>query len=165
MRPGWGDTADYFCESDNKYRLTELKFLAVVQQLEMEDDAASSVEMIFGEPIETLDSIPTKSPMPHITSRQGRSHIRLGSRKPQKHKRIPSLLRVPEPDSSSIQKSKPVEPLSFHRCIELPKPITLQKLDLDRMMVTGPAAPEEWVGKLLLLMMYLLKMKFVYLFC
>jgi len=40
--PGWGDPANYFCERDKRYGMTELKVLAVVQP-QTADDAASSV--------------------------------------------------------------------------------------------------------------------------
>jgi len=58
-QPGWGDTADDSCQRHKKYWTNELKVTAVVQP-HTEDDAASSALSTFGEPIETLDSVPGK---------------------------------------------------------------------------------------------------------
>jgi len=87
---GWGDAADYFRERNEKYATTELKVPAVIQPHTAED-AASSVPTTFGEPMETLDSVPRKLQMPQVTSRPRSSHMRLGSLKPQTHECIPSL--------------------------------------------------------------------------
>jgi len=119
-QPGWGDAADNFRERDKKYGMTELKVLAVVQ-LQTADDAASSVPMTFSEPLETLDSVPGKLQMPQVTSRPGSSHMRLDSKKPQTHERIPSLPPAPMPDWSQIQQSKCVAPVSFNPCVSCPK--------------------------------------------
>ena len=62
MQRGWGDAAHYFSEKDQKYGTTKLKVLAMIQ-LQTEDDAASSAPTIFGEPMETFDSVPSKLPM------------------------------------------------------------------------------------------------------
>ena len=69
-QPGCGDVADYFDERDNKYGMTDLKVLAVVQP-PTEDDAASSGLMTLSEPLETLDSVPGKLQMPQVTSWAG----------------------------------------------------------------------------------------------
>jgi len=119
-QPGWGDGADYFREQDKKYRTTELKVPAVVQP-QTADDAASSEPTTFSEPLETLDSIPGTLQLPQVTSRQGSSHMRLGSRKLQTLECIPSLPPTPIPGWSQIQQSKPVEPVSFNPCISRPK--------------------------------------------
>jgi len=117
---GWRDAADYFRERDMKYGTTELKVLPVLH-LQTADITESSALTTFGKPMETLDSIPGESQMPQVTSRPGFSHMRLDSRKPQTHKRIPSLLPAPMPDWSLTQKSKHVEPISFNPSIMRPK--------------------------------------------
>ena len=66
-QPGCGDAANSLCERDDKYRMTELKFPAVVQP-PTADDAASSVRTTDSEPLETPDSIPGKLQMPQVTS-------------------------------------------------------------------------------------------------
>ena len=99
MQPGWGDAADYFCESDKKYGMTKWKIPAVVQP-QTADDAASSAPMTHGEPMETRDSVPGKLQMPQVTSQPGSSHIRLGSQKPQILEPIPSLPPALMPDLS-----------------------------------------------------------------
>jgi len=76
-QPGWENAANYFCESDTKYGTTEWKVPAVIQP-QMADDAASSAPRAFGEPMETLDSVPGKVQMLQVTSRPGSHHIRLG---------------------------------------------------------------------------------------
>ena len=76
-QPSWGDMANYFRETDKKYRTTELKVPAVVQS-QREEDATCFAPTTFGEPMETLDSIPGKSQMPQVTSRPGSSQWRLG---------------------------------------------------------------------------------------
>ena len=103
-QPGWGDSADYFRDGDRKYWTTELKGLAVVQ-LQTPDDAESSAPITYGEPMETLDSIPTKLLTPLVTSRPGSSHTGPGSQKPQTDERIPSLPPTPMPDWSQNHKS------------------------------------------------------------
>ena len=96
-QPGWGDVADYFRERDKRYSSTELNVLAVVQP-HTADNAVSSVMTTFGEPMETLDSVPGKLQMPQVTSRPGSSHMMLGSRKPRTHVCIPSCPPAPMPD-------------------------------------------------------------------
>ena len=123
MQPGWGEAADYFLERDKKYRTTELKVLAVVQS-HTADDAAPSVPTTFGEPMETLDSVPGKLQTPQVSSRPGSRYIGLGSRKQQTLKPILSLLPAPMTDMSPIKKAKHVEPTSFNPSISCPKLIT-----------------------------------------
>jgi len=122
--PGWGDAADYFRESDKKYGTTKLKAQAVIQP-QTADDAASFVPTTFSVPLVTLDSVPRELQMPQLTSRPASTQMRLGSRKPQMHERIPSLLPAPMPDRLQIQQSKPVEPITFHPCISRPNLITI----------------------------------------
>jgi len=105
-------------------------------------DAASSAQTTFVEPIETIDSVPGKWQMPQVTSRPGSSYIRLGLGKPQRLKPIPYLQPSPMPDSSPIQESMYVEPVSFHPFISRPKLITIKNADSDEDMVTTPASPE-----------------------
>ena len=59
MQPGWGDAANYFRERHKKLGTTELKVPAVVQS-QREEDATCSAPMTFGEPMETLDSVPRR---------------------------------------------------------------------------------------------------------
>ena len=125
--------------------MTELKVPAVVQP-QTADDSASSVPTAFGDPKETLDSLPGKLHMPQVTSQPGSSHMRLGSRTLQTHKRIPSLPPTPLPDWSPIQQSKHVEPVGFNPSMSLPKLITIQKSDSNEDMVTPPALPEQSIG-------------------
>ena len=124
MQPGWGDATDYLRDRDKKYGTTELKVPAVIQP-QTADDTASYSPMTFGEPMHTPDSVPRKSQMPHVTSRTGSSHMRLGSRKLLTHKHIASIPPAPMPDWSLIQKSKHVEPVDFNPCILCPKRITI----------------------------------------
>ena len=122
-QPGWGDAVDYFHERDKKYRTSELKVPAGVQS-QTEEDATCSAPTTFGEPMETLDSVPRRSQMPQVTSQPGSSQMRLGLRKPETHKGIPSLPPSPAPDSSMIQISKQVEPVSYNPCTQRPRLIT-----------------------------------------
>jgi len=123
MQPGWGDAADYFCESDKKYGMTKWKIPAVVQP-QTADDAASSAPMTHGEPMETRDSVPGKLQMPQVTSQPGSSHIRLGSQKPQILEPIPSLPPALMPDLSPhseikecwIRKLSPLHIMSKANC-------------------------------------------------
>jgi len=120
MQPCWGDVANYFGDRDNKYGTTELKVPAVVQP-QTEDDATSSAPTTYGETMETLESVPGKSQTPQLTSPPGNSDRWLNSRKPQTHHPIPSLPPYAEPDLSTSQKSKHVEPISCYLCMYSPK--------------------------------------------
>jgi len=113
---GWEDAANYFRERDKKYGTTELRVPAVVQP-QTNDDAPAPPPATFGELMESLDIVPRISQRPHGTSRAGSSHIRLGSVKPQSKSSIPSGVPAAEPDSSTLLKAKPVEPVSFDPCI------------------------------------------------
>ena len=75
---GWGDAANYFRARGKKHGPTELNVPAVIQP-EMAYDAAPSVPTTYGEPIETLDSVPGKLQMPRVISLPGSSHMRQGS--------------------------------------------------------------------------------------
>jgi len=55
--------------------------------------------------------------MPQVASQQGSCHMKLDSRKHLTDKHILSISPDTAPDSSQILKSKPVEPVGFHRCI------------------------------------------------
>jgi hypothetical protein len=118
-QPGWEDAADSFREQDTKYGTTKLRVLAVVQP-QTNDDAPAPPPATFGELIESLDIVPGKSQRPKGTSRPGSSHIRLGSVKPQSKLCIPGGEPAAEPDSSTLLKPKPVEPVCFYPCIEPP---------------------------------------------
>jgi len=154
---GWGDAADYLRKRDKKYWMTEWKVPAVAQP-QTADDAASSAPTTFGEPMETLDSVPRKLQMLQVTSRQESSYIRLGAWKSRTLEPIPSLPPTSMPASYLIQKSKHVEPVSFHPCISSPKVITIYKSDSTDEMVTAPASLEEWIGKLVFVTMYQFEM-------
>jgi len=123
MQPGGGDAADYIRERDMKYGTTQWKVPAVVQP-QTADDAASSGRMTFGEPMETLDSVPRELQMTHVTSRPGRSHMMLCSWKPQTQEGIPSLQPATKPDSSPIRNPKHVQTLSFKPYTWCPKQVT-----------------------------------------
>jgi hypothetical protein len=115
-QPGWEDAADYFYEREKKYRTTKLWVPAVVQP-QTNDDTPAPQPAIYGELMESLDSVPGISQRPQATSQPGSRHIRLGSVKPQSKSSIPSVEPAAEPDSSTLLKSKPVEPVSFYPCI------------------------------------------------
>jgi len=123
MPPGWGDAANYYHGRDKKYGTTEWKVLAVVQP-QMAYDAASSLPRTFGEPIDTLYSIPRKLQMPQVTSGPGSGHMRLRSLELQTHKRILSFPPTPTPNWSQSQTLKHVESITFDPCISHPKLIT-----------------------------------------
>ena len=114
-QPGWGDPSDLFRERDKKHGMTAFKVQAVVQP-QTADNAASSALTTVGEPMETLDSVPGKSQIPHLTSRPRTSHMRLCSWKHQTHECIPSLPPPSAPASSTIQKSKQPESVNVSHC-------------------------------------------------
>jgi len=58
-QPGWGAAAHYFHENDRMYKTTEWKVPAVIEPQTV-DEAASSSPPTFGEPMETLDSVPRR---------------------------------------------------------------------------------------------------------
>jgi len=124
MQPGWGNAADYFHESYTMYWTTEWKVPAVVQP-QMADDATSSGLTIFGEPMETVDSIPGKQQMLQVSLWPGSRPMRLGLRKPQTHNHILSLPPARMPNSSPIQTSMHVKHVTFNSCISRPKIITI----------------------------------------
>jgi len=74
---GWDDAADYFCARDKKYGTSELRFLPVIQP-QMDVDAVAPPPTTIRTLVESLDIVHRISQMPQRTSRQGRSHIRLG---------------------------------------------------------------------------------------
>ena len=119
MQPGWVDAANYFHERDMKYGTAKLNVPAVVNH-QMDLIAATPSPTTFGEYMQTLEIVSGPSQMPAVTSRPGSSEMRLGSEKPQSHKLIPLFSPVTEPDSTLIPDMKPVEPVSFHPCIEHP---------------------------------------------
>lgn len=108
---GWGYVANYNHERDKKRELAELKVLAV-HKLETDQVAAAAAVTRFGELIETLDIVSRKSQMLQGTSRQGCSHMRLGSGKPQSPRHIASLPPDAAPDVVPINNAKPVIPIS-----------------------------------------------------
>ena len=110
---GWGDAADYFRGRDEKHGTTELRVPAIVQP-QTTDDAPAPPPATLGELMESLDIAPGISQRLQGTSRPGRSHIRLGSVKPQSRSSIPSGEPAAEPDSSMLLKVKPVECVGFY---------------------------------------------------
>jgi len=120
MQPGRGDdAADYFCERDMQYGRDELKDLAVGKP-QTEKVAAADPPTTFGDFMETHSNVPGRSQVLQLTSRPGCSQMRLGSRKPQSHKRKASLLPQAVNVLSLIKKLKPVEPVSIDPCIYCP---------------------------------------------
>jgi hypothetical protein len=113
---GWENAADHFCERGKKYQTTKLWVPAVVQP-QTNDDTLGPPPAIYGEQMESLDIVAGISQRPQATSRPGSRHIRLGSVKPQSKSSIPSVEPAAEPDSSTLLKAKPVEPVSFYPCI------------------------------------------------
>jgi len=101
-----------------EYGTTALNVPAVVKP-HTDNDAANPGPTTFGELMESLDIIPRISQMPPGTSQPGSSHMRLGSGRLQSNKRIVSLPPDVEPDSSPIEKDKPIEPVCLYPCIFL----------------------------------------------
>jgi len=120
--PGWEDAADYFREQDMKYGTFALRVPAIIQ-LQTNDDVPASPPTTFGDHMVSLDIVPGILQRPQGTSRPGSSHIRLGSVKLQSKSSIPSGEPAAEPESSTLPKAKPVEPVcsvepvSFYPCI------------------------------------------------
>jgi hypothetical protein len=81
-QPGWGDTADYFCEGDKMYSTAELRVSADVK-LQTDQDVAAPAITPFEEGMECTGVVSGRSQMPSATSRPGIRHTRLGSGKPQ----------------------------------------------------------------------------------
>ena len=150
---GWEDLGDYFCERDKNYGTTELKVPAVVEW-QREEDATCFASMTFGEPMETIVSVPRKWQKLQVTSRPGSSQLWLGLRKHQTHKGIPFFLPSPAPDSSMIQILKHVEPVIYNTCTQPSKLITIQISDCEEDMVMASSSPAEWICKLALATMY-----------
>jgi len=115
-QPGWGYTADYFCEKDVKYGMTELKVSAVVKP-KPDTTAPTLSPTTCGELMQTLDIIPRQSQIPHVMSRPGNNQIRLGSEKTQTLSLIAHLMPDEVHDLSQMEIEKPVEPISFYRSI------------------------------------------------
>jgi len=118
-QPGWEDAADYFSERDKMYGTSELRVPADVQP-QTNDDTPVPPPTTFGEFMESLDNVPGISQRVQGTSRPGSNHIRLGSEKPQSKLSRPSGEPAAEPNSSTLLKAKPVEPVSFYPSIEPP---------------------------------------------
>ena len=66
-RPGWGDAANYFLESDMKYGTAELKVPAVVKH-QIDTTAATPSPTTCGEHMQTHDIVREPSPMTAVTS-------------------------------------------------------------------------------------------------
>ena len=116
-QPGWGDAVNNFCERDMKYGMTELKVPAVVTpQIDMAAVAASLTTA--GENMQTPDIVRGQLEMPAVPSQPGSSQMRLGSEKRQSNKFVPVLFADTTIDSTLIQDTKPVEPISFYLCMK-----------------------------------------------
>jgi hypothetical protein len=100
-QPGWGNATDYFCERDKKYVAAELRVPAVVKP-QTDHDVAAPALTTFGELMESLDILPGRSQMRHVTSRPGSSHMRLGAGKPKSDTSIPGLAPATEVDVTGV---------------------------------------------------------------
>jgi len=114
--PGWEDSAEYFCERDEKYDTFKLKDPTIVQP-QTNKDALAPPLTTFGELMEILDIVPGISQRPQGTSQPGSSHIWLDWVKLQSKSSILRGEPAAEPDSSTLLIAKPVEPVSFYHCI------------------------------------------------
>jgi len=115
MEPGWGDAADCFRARDMKYETTELKVPAVGKP-QTDLTAATPLPTTFGELMQALDIVPGPSEMPQVTSRQGRSQMKLGSEKPQADNHIVLPMPAAVLDSMQMGILKPVQPVSCYPC-------------------------------------------------
>jgi len=95
-QPGWEDAANYFHGRDKKYGTFELRIPAVIQP-QTDHNTPAPQPITFEELMECLDIVPGISQLLQGTSRPGRSHIRLGSVKPQSNTSIPSPEPAAEP--------------------------------------------------------------------
>jgi len=124
MQPGWGDAANYFRESDMKYGTGELMVLVVVRP-QIDSTAATTPQATFGEHMQILGIVRGQWRMLAVTSRPGRSQIRLGSEKPQWYKFLHVLSHDAVPDSALIRDSNPGDPVSVYPCIKHPEWISI----------------------------------------
>jgi hypothetical protein len=108
--PGWEDAANYFRGRDMMYGTSELRVRASVPP-QIKYDATPHQLTTFAEIMENQDIMPGIS---QGTSRQGCSHIRLGSVKLQSKSSIPSGEPAAEPDSWPFLKAKPVEQVNLY---------------------------------------------------
>jgi len=115
-QPGWEDAAAYSREQDNKYGISELSVPVVIQP-QTNNHTPAPPPTTFGELMESPDIVPGISQRLQGTSWPGNSHTRLGSVTPQSKSIISSGEPAAEPDLSTLLKVKPVEPISFYRCI------------------------------------------------
>ena len=110
--PGWGDTADYFCERDKKYSTSELRVPAVVKPRTNEDAAALAPTTFMGH-MGCLDIVLGILQIPRGTPRPGSRQIRVSSGKPQSNTVVASHAPAVEPESPPIEKAKHVYRVSF----------------------------------------------------
>jgi len=108
-QPGWGESADHFCERDLKYGTTELKVLAVVTP-QTDTTAATPSPTTLGELMQVLHIVPGQSQMLQVTSCPGSRQIGLGSEKPQADTVIVSLMPDAVPDLSRGRLRRPFNP-------------------------------------------------------
>jgi len=129
-QPGWGDSPDYFHESDKKYGTTELRVPAVFEPW-TDGVAATPTSTTVREVMERLDIVPRILQLLQGSSWPGSSHMRLDCGKPQSDKDILCLPPDTEPDLSPTQQGKPAGPNSLDPCILPPALITRSKWDFD----------------------------------
>jgi hypothetical protein len=115
-QPGWRDAAEYLCERDMKYGMTELNVPAVGKP-NPELTAAIPSPTTLREFMQAVDNVAGQSHMPQVTSRQGRCQMRLGLEKPQADNLIVPPMPAAVPDLSQIEIGKPVRPVSFYPCM------------------------------------------------
>jgi len=111
-RPGQGNAADYICDKDMKYGMTELKNLAVVKP-QTDTTGATPSPASFGELLQAPANIPWQSRMPQVTSWPASSQMRLGSEKPPAEKHMVSLMPDAVRDSSQMEIAKPDQRVSI----------------------------------------------------
>jgi len=115
-QPWCRDAADWFREWDKNYGTAELRVPAVIK-LQTDQNVAAPALTTSGEHMECLDIVPGRSQMPQGTCQQTRSHMMLGSGKPQSDACIPGRAPATKLDSSPMQNVNPIEPVSIYPCI------------------------------------------------
>ena len=113
MPPGWEDAADWFCERDMKYMMTELKVPAVVKpQTNM--TAATPTPSTFWELMQVLRIVSGICQMPQVTSQQGCSQMTLGLEQSLADNHIVSPMPDAVPNLSQMEIAMPVPTVSFY---------------------------------------------------
>jgi len=118
-QPECGNAANYFHESDIMYWKAQSMVLAITKP-QTDKAAAAAAPTTYGALIGSLDTLQEQSLIQEGTSRPGCGDTRHGSRKPQSHKHMASLLLNEVPYSSPINSSKPVIPVSMYPLVYPP---------------------------------------------